>query len=141
MPLMASALLGNKSIVSSELFRYVFPHANVSYVNSLMDSHPNLCHGECAKSSHLMDENNEYAQSCPDAVMEAVWKDDDQDEFCEGANSYKITDGKVVFLTQAESFHHRCPVFAHYSQLEFECIMQLQEKVQHQEKAKSSNKS
>ncbi len=29
MPLMASALLGNKSIISSELFRYVFPHANV----------------------------------------------------------------------------------------------------------------
>ncbi len=33
MPLMASALLGNKSIVSSELFHYVFPHANVSYMN------------------------------------------------------------------------------------------------------------
>jgi hypothetical protein len=38
MPLMASALLGNKSIVSSELFRYVFPHANVSYVNLLLES-------------------------------------------------------------------------------------------------------
>jgi hypothetical protein len=50
MPLMASALLGNKSIVSSELFRYVFPHANVSYVNSLIESYSNLCHGECAKS-------------------------------------------------------------------------------------------
>ena len=30
-----------------------------------------------------MDENNEYAQSCLDAVMEAVWKDDDHDEFVE----------------------------------------------------------
>ena len=99
MPLMASALLGNKSIVSSELFRYVFPHANVSYVNSLMDSHQNLCHGECAKSSHSTDENNEYAQSCLDAVMEAVRKDDDHDEFCGGANSYKTTGGKIVFLT------------------------------------------
>jgi hypothetical protein len=38
MPLMASALLGNKSIISSELFRYIFPHANVSYVNSLLQS-------------------------------------------------------------------------------------------------------
>ncbi len=83
MPLMASALLGNKPIVSSELFRYVFPHANVSYVNSLMDSHPNLWDGECAKSSRSMDENNEYAQSCLDAVMEAVWKDDDHNEFVE----------------------------------------------------------
>jgi hypothetical protein len=48
MPLMASALLGNKSIVSSELIRYVFSHANVSYVNSFLDSDSNLCHLECA---------------------------------------------------------------------------------------------
>ncbi len=54
-----------------------------------------------------MDENNEYAQSCLDAVMEAVWKHDDHDEFCGSANSYKTMDGKVVFLTQAESYHHR----------------------------------
>ncbi len=94
MPLMASAHLGNKSIVSSELFRQVFPHANVSYVNSLLESDSNLCHGECAKSSQSTDENNEYTQSCLDAVMEAVWKDDDHDEFCGGANSYKTTDGK-----------------------------------------------
>ncbi len=102
MHLMASALLGNKSIISSELFCPVFLHANVSYMNSLLDSDSNLFHGECAKSSHSTDENNEYAQSCLDAVMEAVWKDDDHDEFCGGANSYKTMDGKVEFLTQAE---------------------------------------
>jgi hypothetical protein len=73
--------------------------------------------------------------------MEAVWKDDDHNEFCGGANSYKTTDGKVVFSTQAESYHHRGLVFAHYSQLEFECIIQLQEKVQLQEKAELTNKS
>ncbi len=125
---MASALLGNKSIVSSELSRYVFPHVNVFYMTSLIKSDSNLCHGECAKSSYLMDENNEYAQSCLDAVMEAVWKDDDHNDVCGGANSYKTTDGKVVFLTQAESYHHHGPAFAHYSQLEFECIVQLQAK-------------
>ena len=92
-------------------------------------------------SSYSTDENNEYAQSYLDAVMEIVWKDDDHDEFCEGANSYKTTDIKVVFLTQAESYHHRGPVFACYLQLEFECIVQLQEKVQCQEKAELSNKS
>ncbi len=69
------------------------------------------------------------------------WKDDDHDEFCGGANSYKTTDGKVVFLTQAESYHHCGPAFAHYSQWEFECIVQLQEKVQCQEKAGLTNKS
>jgi hypothetical protein len=88
-----------------------------------------------------MDENNEYAQSCLDAVMEAVWKEDDHDEVCGGANSYKTTDGKVVFLTQAESYHHRDPAFAHYSQLEYECIVQLIEKVQLQEKAELTKKS
>ncbi len=111
------------------------------YVNSLIESDSDLCHGECVKSSHSTNENNEYAQFCLDAVMEAVWKDDDHDEFCEGANSYKTMDGKVVFLTQAESYHHCGSTFAHYSQLEFECIVQLQEKVQRQEKAESSNKS
>ncbi len=80
MPLMASALLGNKPIVSSELFRYVFPHANVSYMDSLTDSHSNLCHGECAESSNSNGESNEYAQTFLDAVMDAVWKDDDHDE-------------------------------------------------------------
>jgi hypothetical protein len=80
MSLIASALLGNKSIVSSELFCYVFPHANVSYMNSLIKSDSILCYDEYAKSSDLMDENNEYAQSCLDAVMEAVWNDDDHNE-------------------------------------------------------------
>ncbi len=62
--------------------------------------------------------------------MEAVWRDDDHNEFCGGANSYTTTDGKVVFLTQAESYHHCGPTFVHNCQLEFECIIQLQEKVQ-----------
>ncbi len=141
MPLMASTLLGNTSIVSSELLPYVFPHANVSYVNSLLESDSKLCHDECVNSSHSKDENNEYAQSCLDAVMEAVWKDDDHNEFCGGTNSCKTNDGKVVFLTQAESYHHYGLAFAHYSQLEFECIVQLQEEVQLQEKAELTNKS
>ena len=83
-----------------------------------------------------MNENNDDIQSCLDAVIEAAWKDDDHDEFCGGTNSYKTTDSKVVFLTQAESYHH-----CGYSQLEFECIVQLQEKVQLQENAELSNKS
>ncbi len=88
-----------------------------------------------------MDESNECAQSCLDAVMEAVWKENHHNEVCGGAIFYKTTDGKVVFLTQAESYHHCGPVFAHYSQLEFEFIVQLQKKVQLQEKAELTNKS
>ncbi len=59
-------------------------------------------------------------------------------EVCGGTNYYKTTDGRVVFLTQD---HHHGLAFAHYSQLEFECIIQLQEKVQLQEKAELTIKS
>jgi hypothetical protein len=141
MPLMASAFLGNKFIISSELFHCIFPYANVSYVNSLLQFDSNLCNYESVKILSSIDENNEYAQSCLDAVIEAVWKDDEHDEVCGGANSYKTTYGKVVYLTQAKSYNHRGPAFAHYSQLEFECIVQLHEKVQLQEKAELKNKS
>jgi hypothetical protein len=36
MPLIASTLFGNKSIISSEIFCHVFAHANVSYVDELI---------------------------------------------------------------------------------------------------------
>ncbi len=127
MPLMVSALLGNRSIISSELYRYVFPHANVSYVNSLLPSRSDSSNEE-SKPTSSVDDNNEYAQSCLDAVMAAVTKDDEHDAFCGGSTSYKTADGTVVFLTQAESYYHRGPAFANYSQLEFECIIQLQDK-------------
>jgi hypothetical protein len=84
-----------------------------------------LCNDESLKTSCSNDENYEYAQSCLDAVIEAVLKDDEHDEICGGANSYKTTDGNIVFLTQVASYHHCGPLFAHYSQLEFECIVQL----------------
>ncbi len=105
MPLMASALLGNRSIISLELYRYVFPHANVSYVNSLLPSRSDLSN-EQNKSTFSVDDNNEYAQSCLDAVMVAVSKDDEHNEFCGGTTSYKIADGTVVFLTQAKSYYY-----------------------------------
>jgi hypothetical protein len=71
---------------------------------------------------------NEYAHSCPDAVMAAVAKYDEHNETCGGNNSYKTAEGQVMFLTQAESYCHCGPAFAEYSQLEFESIDQLQDK-------------
>ncbi len=48
--------------------------------------------------------------------------------FVGGANSYKTTDGKVVFLTQAESYHHCGPAFAHYSQLNLSALSNFKKK-------------
>ena len=137
MPLMASALLGNRSIISSELYRYVFLHANVSYVNSLLPSRSDLSN-EQNKPTSSVDDNNEYAQSCLDAVMAAVSKDDEHNEFCGGTTSYKTADGTVVFLTQAKSYYHWGPAFTNYSQLEFECIIQLQDKSSSAKKSDNS---
>jgi hypothetical protein len=41
-------------------------------MDSLTDSHSNLCNGECAESSNLNGESNEYAQTFLDAVIDAV---------------------------------------------------------------------
>ena len=81
-------------------------------------------------SGTISNENdtNEYAHSCLDAVMAAFSKDDEHNETCGGTNSYKTPEGKVVFLTQVELYCHCGPVFANYSQLEFESIVQLQDK-------------
>jgi hypothetical protein len=53
--------------------------------------------------------------------MAAVSKDKDHNESCGGKTLYETDDGAVVF-------YHRGPAFANYSQLEFECIVQLQPK-------------
>ncbi len=103
MPLMASALLGNRSIISLGLYQYVSPHENVSYVNLLLPLHSDLSN-EQNKPTSSVDDNNEFAQSCLDAVMAAVSKDDEHKEFGEGTTSYKTADGTVVFLTQAKSY-------------------------------------
>jgi hypothetical protein len=72
---MALAILGNSSTISLEIYRYVFLHANVSYVNLLLPSHSDLSN-EQNKPTSSIDDNNEYAQSCLDASMAAVSKDD-----------------------------------------------------------------
>jgi hypothetical protein len=127
MPLMASALFGNKSIVSSEIFRYVFPHANVSYVDESYCSGSNLEHN-LSESTSSKNDTNEYAHSCLDAVMAAVSKDDEHNETCGGTNTYKTAEDQVVFLTQAESYCYCGPAFDNYSRLEFESIFQFQDR-------------
>jgi hypothetical protein len=67
--------------------------------------------------------------------MVAVSKDNEQNEICGAITSFKTAEGSVVFLTQAKSYYHRGPAFVNYSQLEFECIIQLQDI------AESENKS
>ena len=87
MPLMASTLFRNKSIISLKIFRNVFPHANVSYIDALYSSDSNLNNNSSGTISNEND-TNEYAHSCLDAVMAAFSKGDEHNETCGGTNSY-----------------------------------------------------
>ncbi len=89
MPVMASALLGENSIV--------FPHANVSYVDSLLPSKSNSSNDTSHDPISFDKDDNEYAQSCLDAIMAGVSKNEVQDESCGGTTSYKMADGIVIF--------------------------------------------
>jgi len=91
-PLIHFLVFGNKSIISSEIFCYVFPHANVSYVDALYSSDSNLNNNS---SEAISNENhtNKHAHSCLDAVMAAFSKDDEHNETCGGTNSYKTPEG------------------------------------------------
>ncbi len=128
MPLMASTLLGNnKSIINSKLSCYIFLLENVSYVNSLQLSDSDLSNDQ-NKPRCSIDDNNEHEQSCLDAVMAAVLKDDEHDEIFGGTTSFKTAEGRVVFSTQAKSYYHWGSAIANYYQLEFEYIVQIEDK-------------
>jgi hypothetical protein len=71
MPLMASALLGNRSIISLDLYRYVFPHANVSYVNSLLPSQSDLSNEQNKPTSSVDDTMNTHNHP---ALMQSLWQ-------------------------------------------------------------------
>ncbi len=51
-----------QTIVSSEIFRYVFPHANVSYVDELYGFDSNLKYN-LSESTSSKNDTNEYAHS------------------------------------------------------------------------------
>jgi hypothetical protein len=73
---MPLTFMGNKSIICSELYCYVFLHANVSYMNSLLLSDSDLSN-EQNEPTCSIDNNNKYAQSCFYAIMAVDSKDDE----------------------------------------------------------------
>jgi hypothetical protein len=110
-------------------------------VNLLLQLDSNLCHGESVKTSSSIDEISEYAQSCLDAVMEAVWKDDEHNEFCGGANSYKQL---MVRLYSYLKLNHIIIVVQNLLIIfswNLSALSNFKKKVQLQEKTKSRNNS
>ncbi len=106
-------------------------------MDELHCSYSNL-NNNSGKSTSSKNDTNEYAHSCLDAVMAAVAKDDEHNhETCGRTNFYKTAESQLAFLTQAESYCHRGLTVANYSQIEFESIVQLQDKATSSKKTKN----
>ena len=130
LPLMASALLGNRSHITSETFRYVFAHDNVSYLEQCERSKEMLIGNSTDNEEERNDEESDnYVDKILDDLIDAVEGKENGAESCGGTATYKIKgSGKIVFLSQCDSYVHRGPHFEFFSQLEFECIVELIEK-------------
>jgi hypothetical protein len=122
LPLMASALLGNRSHITSDGYRYIFPHDNVTFLNGYNDTSSSATNKEDINST-------DYVNSCLDSLITAADSIGTNSGVSGGTTSYKIRKtGEVVFLTQALSYANRGPYFEAYSQMEFECIIELRER-------------
>ena len=81
-------------------------------------------------NENCIDEKSEkYVDNILDDLIQAVEGKENGSDSCGGAAIYKIKgSGKIVILSQCDSYIHRGPHFECFSQLEFECIVELIEK-------------
>jgi len=124
LPVMASALLGHRSHVTSDTYRYIFAHDNVWY----KDKQFNKEKINKKVIETITDKTNEHltVHECLDALNDV---DEDTFEKVGGTRAFhvKSTD-QIILLTQAESYRHRGPWFANMNPLEFECVVELIER-------------
>ncbi|CAM9804630.1 unnamed protein product [Lampetra planeri] len=122
LPLMAYALLGHTSHITSESFRYVFANENVAYIAHCLKAKDDV-QVDASQSTEVRNDNL-YAEACLDELFASVDCNEKSADFCGGTAAYVIGD-KRFFLSQAESYAHRGQHFQAFSQLEFECIVEL----------------
>jgi len=72
------------------------------------------------------------------AELEENENDPSNNQITTGATLYKVDD-KCIFLTQAESYANRGKHFQRFTQLEFECIIELLPKETQKQKANKTN--
>ena len=128
MPLMVHALLGFTSENQTDAFRYVFPHAAVAYVDQLQErlgADDDSARDTVDEEKTCDADEAQMVDDALDSLMYAVDHNEKSNEHVGGATVYKLQSGQAVFLSQAESYDHRGPLFRDYSALEFESIVEL----------------
>ena len=113
--LMVYAITGNRSFVSSDTFCYIYPYTFVEYFRAVDEI--NVENGDRISSIQAtLDNLADMTTSLNNA--------DEQDEQSSGTQMFSI-DGKIVFLSQAESYLHRGVHFDNFSPLEFFSIIDI----------------
>ena len=126
--LMAYALMGFVSFESSDTHWFIYPHELVAFV----DKEPEAS-GDDNGNGHDNDHGDDNIGDVENMLNEIISEVERDDEDSAGrktsgkrggTRTYNI-DGKLVFITQAESFKHRGIHFEAFSPLEFECIVDI----------------
>ena len=130
---MIAALLGQKSVMSSEKFRYIFPWDLIAFLNKNIKCKQDDIENE---NNKLIEEiNNENILNINDAINEIDTLLEEEDIECEKENKgksstmYKVNNNTTIFLTQVESYLNRGIHFEKYSPLEFESIVDIKKNI------------
>jgi hypothetical protein len=106
------------------VFQYVFPHTNVAYVDAVIGHN---------KQQDEVPGKTEKIIQCLDTLVEAVDCNNKDLESTGGTAIYKIKaeNNRIELLLQSESYNKRGPSLMELSQMEFECIVELEENTRH----------
>ena len=121
---MAYALMGFVSFESSDAHWFIYPHDLVAFVDQ-----------ESVTGGDDNDDNDGKQLDLENMLNEMLAEVDRDEEVSRGSRgkrsrkcgetrSYTV-DGKLVFVTQAESFKYRGQHFEAFNPLEFECIVDI----------------
>ena len=130
---MIAAIMGMNSHISSEKFCYIFVKDKVAYIEKkfeeikddddeyIADTSCNENDGKLIQEECYLDEIDKISSAIDNEESESL-----ESKMSTGARMIPVEEGKVVFLSQLESYIHRGPSFENYSPIEYECIVDIQ---------------
>ncbi|ETL37137.1 hypothetical protein L916_11052 [Phytophthora nicotianae] len=124
----------HRSFLSSDTCWFVFPHKLVQYVENLHVQDESASEvEEDGEIGNVTGDDDEEDGSIHER-LEALIASADENEVSSadmngvthtGSRMFRLNDGKMVVVTQSDSYWHRGKWFADYSPLEFEMIVDL----------------
>lgn len=123
--LMAYALAGNRSYISSESFWFIFPHDLVKYVDYVQNRDRMATDEEMEDTMESISVQSRIDELIDEANNEDVSRAPrEQPPSSSGARMFKVN-GEIILVTHAISYRHRGVHFEAFSPLEFEMIVDV----------------